>query len=337
VLDAGGWTDTWFAHHGTVCHLAVEPGTEAIAQLSPAGTTGPAEVDLDVRDFGDHYRFRTDHLPGRHPLLEAALRRWAPAGRLDIAVGSAVPAGSSLGTSASVLVALITALQQLSGPPTVHDATALARAAHEVETVELSRQSGVQDQVAAAFGGANLVDIDPYPSFRVHALHLPVAMRDDLSHRLLTVYLGTSHDSSAVHSTVIQRLAGNADDADRLLAPMRASAASAAAALAAGDLAAYGQAMIANTEAQAALHPTLVNPSAHHVIGTAARYGALGWKVNGAGGAGGTVSIVTAEDPGPLRRSLEAVPDLVLLPLGPAGAGARVVDRGCGSLPGSQQ
>ena len=45
--------------------------------------------------------------------------------------------------------------------------------------------------------------------------------------------------------------------------------------------------MIENTEAQERLHPELVSRDAHRVIEIAKEHGALGWKVNGAGGEGG--------------------------------------------------
>ena len=330
-MDAGGWTDTWFARHGAVCHFAVGPGTEVLARLSPAGV-GPGnrdnQVRLSVADFGDSYTYPAEQPPGHHPLLEAAIGAAAAGRSLEVATRSAVPAGSSLGTSASVVVALIAALQELAGPSWVTSPSALAQAAHEVETVDLLRQSGVQDQVAAAFGGANLVIIDPYPSFEVRPLGLARGVADALARRVVTVYLSAFHDSSAVHETVIERLAGDQAEAERLMQPLRASAARAASALAAGDLDAYGAAMVANTEAQAALHPSLVNPLARHAITVAKRCGALGWKVNGAGGPGGTVTVLAPDDPGPLLKELEAVPDLQVLHLKPATAGARVVDRG---------
>jgi D-glycero-alpha-D-manno-heptose-7-phosphate kinase len=60
------------------------------------------------------------------------------------------------------------------------------------------------------------------------------------------------------------------------------------------DLDAFGQAMIANTEAQRSLHPQLVGNDARRVIEMAAAQGAVGWKVNGAGGDGGSVTILSA-------------------------------------------
>jgi D-glycero-alpha-D-manno-heptose-7-phosphate kinase len=344
----------------------VGPGAEVVAVRHPLGKGEASTVQLHLPSFAEDYEFSTSTLPGRHPMLEAALRRWAPpGGMLEVTVSSPVPPGSGLGTSASVVVALVTALQDLGGtkPSPGH----VAQRAHEVETVDLALQSGVQDQVAAAFGGANFVSIAPYPSFEVRPLEVKPGTWADLSRRVLTVYLGERHDSSAIHTSVIERLtrAGNgsgpgslgstdaqrdgsgdgrpgyviggtgpgprlADDAaastESLMAPLRAAADQAAGALMNDDLDLYGEAMIANTEAQAALHPALVSELARRVIDVARRHGAAGWKVNGAGGYGGTVTVLGPDDPEETRRALLSVESLTLLQLQPSPEGVRVVD-----------
>lgn len=323
VLDAGGWTDTWFAGRGVVCHLAVDDGAEVVARSSGPAAPHACTVELRVPDLGDRYRFTLDRCPGRHPLLEAALRRWAPdVSALDVTVRAAVPPASGLGTSASVVVALIAALQALGGGRS--DPGDLAAAAHRIETVDVGLQSGVQDQVAASYGGCNLVVVDPYPDAAVRALELAPATWEGLARRVVTVHLGAPRRSSAVHDAVI---AGLTSGKEELLTPLRAAARRAADALLAGDFDAYGAAMVANSEAQAALHPALVSPAARQVFDLAHRLGAVGWKVNGAGGEGGTVSVVGAEDPGELVAALRSTPGLQVLALRPAREGVRVVDR----------
>ena len=64
--------------------------------------------------------------------------------------------------------------------------------------------------------------------------------------------------------------------------------------------------MIANTEAQRSLHPELVGVDASRVIDVAAAHGAIGWKVNGAGGEGGSLTILSAT-PGQKQALDEAV------------------------------
>jgi D-glycero-alpha-D-manno-heptose-7-phosphate kinase len=325
VLDAGGWTDTWFAGNGTVCNLAVDDGVEVSARRQELSVSrGVRMVDLRVPGFGDQYCFALNECPGRHPLLEAALSRWAPPDcQIEVIVTSSVPPGSGVGTSASVVVALIAALWALADRN--WDLAALARASHEIETLDCGLQCGVEDQVAAAYGGCNLIRIDPYPHVEVHSLELAPSTWDALGRRIVTVYLGSPHRSSTMHEAVIEGLTST--DAEMLLAPLRTAASNAAAALVAGDISAYGSAMIANTEAQAALHPALVNELARKVITVAEGHGAIGWKVNGAGGNGGTVTIIGRDDAGELVKALASISGLSILPLLPAKDGVRIVDK----------
>jgi len=277
-----------------VCNVAVAPG--ARVRVHPGGCDA---VTLHVGATGEQYGFDPHGaLPGRHPLLEHALAYAPPPNEpVTIAVGAAVPPGCGTGTSAAVVVALLAACAALRGQAL--SASELAVAAHAVE-VGLGLQSGVQDQHAAARGGVQLLEIE-YP----HAVSTPIGGDDviaALDDRLCTVWLGRSHRSSEVHEAVIARLEGF--DPEPALAPLRAAARDAADALANGDLDAYGAALAANTEAQAALHPGLVGVDARRVIEVARAHGAPGWKVNGAGGDGGTVTVVAPADAEPLRRAL---------------------------------
>jgi D-glycero-alpha-D-manno-heptose-7-phosphate kinase len=61
--------------------------------------------------------------------------------------------------------------------------------------------------------------------------------------------------------------------------------------------------MIENTEAQRSLHPELIGASHQQIIDIAKEHGALGWKVNGAGGEGGSVTLLSGPDR-PARYSM---------------------------------
>lgn len=61
--------------------------------------------------------------------------------------------------------------------------------------------------------------------------------------------------------------------------------------------------MTENTEAQRRLHPALIGTEASQVIAIAREYGALGWKVNGAGGEGGSITILCDAD-SQVKRSM---------------------------------
>jgi D-glycero-alpha-D-manno-heptose-7-phosphate kinase len=134
------------------------------------------------------------------------------------------------------------------------------------------------------------------------------------------------HRSSEVHEQVITFLQG-VPDPDTKLGPLREAAAAAAAALRAADLSAYGAALVANTRAQALLHPALVNDDARRLIDLARSHRALGWKVNGAGGDGGSMTVLGPADDdarAALRAQIDQVPRWKRLPFHVAKTGARV-------------
>ncbi len=286
ICDNGGWTDTWFGGPGRVLNLAVTPGVEVSIRAAP----GPTGVLLDVENFGDRYSI----VPGearvaRHPRLEAAIDASPPPADLavEVRVSAAVPAGCGAGTSAAVAVALLGALAAARAEqPSPRD---IAYAAHRLEVDVLGMESGIQDHLSAAFGGINYLEIEPYPEATVHTLPSWAG----LSARLTLVFLGRAHDSSSVHRQVIDNAASRGSEA---FARLRDAAVAARDAVLDQDLGAFGQAMIANTDAQRALHPELVGLDAARVIDLAAAQGAVGWKVNGAGGDGGSVTILSGSE-----------------------------------------
>ncbi len=81
-------------------------------------------------------------------------------------------------------------------------------------------------------------------------------------------------------------------------------------ALKAGDLDAYGAAMVRNNECQRALYSGLVSPEADAAAAVARRHGAPGWKVNGAGGRGGSLTVLASGDDGLRRRMVAALAGL---------------------------
>jgi D-glycero-alpha-D-manno-heptose-7-phosphate kinase len=95
-----------------------------------------------------------------------------------------------------------------------------------------------------------------------------------------------------VHEKVIRELEGSSPDCQKLQ-DLRATAEKSRDSVYAGDFAGLGKAMIENTEAQERLHSDLVSQDARRVIEIAKAHGALGWKVNGAGGEGGSLTILS--------------------------------------------
>jgi len=306
VCDNGGWTDTWFAGHGKVFNIGVYPYVEVQVQAHPIGVL-PDRVVLCAENYGQRYSFELGVLPGRHPLLEAAVDEIGLPDdvSVEISVYSEAPAGCSTGTSAAVTVALIGALDALKeGGLTPEE---IAYAAHRIEVERLGIQSGVQDQLCAAYGGINYMEVS-YPHAQVFPLAVPDAVWWELERRLVLLFLGRVHVSSDIHDGVIASLEHGGGGGQSLhLEELRCAARDARDAVCAGDLRALGRAMITNTEAQRRLHTGLVSTGAQTAIDVAAAHGAWGWKVNGAGGEGGSLTLLCGPDMRRKRQMLRAL------------------------------
>ncbi|KAA3663896.1 MAG: GHMP kinase [Chloroflexi bacterium] len=305
ICDNGGWTDTWFAEYGAVFNIAIEPRANVQIAVYPRDAHD-AQITMHAANFNDTYSRDLGAPWQKHPLLEAAIEQIGVPDDVSIAVHlhSDAPPGASLGTSAAVVVALVGALDCLTpGHLSAHE---VADQAHQVETVQLGRQCGIQDQLAAAFGGINFIEMFQYPQARVSSIQPDEKILWELQDRLLVVYLGRPHDSSQVHEQVIAALEDAGADEPRLEG-LRETAVSAQTALLAGDFTALGQSFIKNTEAQRALHPALINPVAQQIIDLANSHHAAGWKVNGAGGRGGSVALLMDGAAQNQRRLMDAL------------------------------
>ncbi len=291
VCDNGGWTDTWFAEHGKVFNIGVYPYAEVQIAVYPRQTSR-ARVVIYAENFGERYARDPDKTTwDRHPLLEAAIERMGVPDdvAIQVTIFCEAPAGASTGTSAAVTVALIGAMDRLTpGRLTPHE---VAYVAQSIETDMLKQQCGIQDQLCSAYGGINYIEMFQYPYASVSQIWVPNTTWWELERRLALIYLGKSHHSSRVHEKVIQHLE-DAGPTAKQLESLRGTAQPARDALYAGDFLAFGRAMVQNTEAQRDLHTDLVSPDAERVIEIAKAHGAWGWKVNGAGGEGGSLTIL---------------------------------------------
>ena len=294
ICDNGGWTDTWFAERGKIFNIGVYPYAEVQIEVYPY-----QGQDQRVTIFAENYGERYSIAPGaraytRHPLIEAAIDYMGVPDDvvLQVTIYCEAPAGASTGTSAAVAVALIGALDCLTpGRLTPHE---VAYAAQSIETQMLGLQCGIQDQLCSAYGGVNYIDMYAYPRASVSQIQVSNAIWWELERRLALIYLGNSHNSSQVHKMVIEGLE-NAGPDSRQIEALRQTAPRSRDALYAGDFAALGQAMRDNTEAQGALHPGLISADTRRVIEVAQAHGALGWKVNGAGGEGGSLTLLCSD------------------------------------------
>jgi D-glycero-alpha-D-manno-heptose-7-phosphate kinase len=306
ICDNGGWTDTWFAGHGKIFNIGVYPYAEV--QLKVYEKYGRENrIIINAENFGERYTLHPETLGwDRHPLLEAAIERMRIPDRysFEVSIYSEAPAGAATGTSAAVTVALVGALDCLTpGRLTQHE---IAYLAQSIEVDNLKQQCGIQDQLCSAYGGINYIEMFDYPRALVSQIQIPNSTWWELERRIILIYLGKSHSSSKIHERVIRELE-NAGPECKKIDDLRITAEQSRDALYAADFERFGRVMIENTEAQARLNHELVSPDALKIIGIAQEHGALGWKVNGAGGDGGSVALLCNEHSNSKRAMVKEI------------------------------
>lgn len=308
ICDNGGWTDTWFAKYGSIFNIGVYPYAEVQIAVYPLSDRANRIV-INAENYGERFVVNPEvHTWEKHPLLEAAINYMKVPDDLafEVTIFSEAPSGASTGTSAAVTVALIGALDSLTpGRMTAHE---VAYAAQAVEVELLHQQCGIQDQLCSAYGGINFIEMFDYPHASVSQLTIPNSTWWELERRLALIFLGKSHTSSKVHEMVIRGLENAGPDCPQLN-DLRKTAGKSRDALYADDFDALGRAMIENTDAQGRLHPDLISSDAASVIAIAREYGAVGWKVNGAGGDGGSITLLCGPHSSEKRAMLRSIED----------------------------
>jgi D-glycero-alpha-D-manno-heptose-7-phosphate kinase len=307
ICDIGGWTDTWFAKRGAVFNIAVYPYVEV--QVSELESADRGRVTISLENYRESYDLDLNKVQyGAHPLIDAAVEIVGLSTdiALEINVFSSAPPGASTGTSASLTVALIGALSAFVEKYLT--ANEIAGLAHSVETEKLGLQCGIQDQLSSAFGGINYIQMQSFPHGSVSPVRVPDRTWWELESRLSVVYVGTPHHSSEIHEKVIKGLGKNPED-DPRIERLRRLAGEAKQCLHQGNFEGFGKVMDENTMVQRQLHAELVCDKFETVMEIARRNGALGCKVNGAGGDGGSVTILGEGDTAGKRRMEEQLQD----------------------------
>jgi len=176
--------------------VRVSPYNEGMIKVSSIGFEG-AEYPLDKAPFD-------------HPLgLIFAIAEYFRAEGVHIEIESSSPPRSALGGSSAAAVALIGAFSQVldssvTKPLTRHQIVVLA---HALEASVAGVPCGLQDQLAAVYGGVNVwywrADIGK-PSFRKKTVIRKQSLKE-FQHHLLLAYSGVPHESRDINSKWVQQ------------------------------------------------------------------------------------------------------------------------------------
>jgi D-glycero-alpha-D-manno-heptose-7-phosphate kinase len=288
-IDMGGTLDISTFHLPLRRHapctvnLAMALRTRVVLQPHAVG-----QVKVSSRGF-ESAAFPTHRAPFRHPLgLMFAIAAFFDADGVHIRIDSASPPRSALGGSSAAAVALVAALQaaaERAGSKRRLSRREVALLAHAIEASVAGVPCGLQDQLAAAFGGVNVwhwLSGFGEPAFRREALHVAPG-GGPLADHLLVAYCGVPHESQDVNGRwVRQFLAGEKRASwEEIAALTRRFAAD----LRGGDFEAAADAMNRETAVRRELTPAVLDATGEKLVAAAidARCGA---RFTGAGGGG---------------------------------------------------
>jgi D-glycero-alpha-D-manno-heptose-7-phosphate kinase len=299
---AGGWTDVppfSATQGGMVVGAAIQLRAEAEVIPGGHGFRLVADDLGQTLELASRAELATDC---GLPLLRAALRLAPPSGPLTLRTHSEAPAGSGLGSSGAIDVALVAALAAAQGAsPTPRE---IADAACRLEAEEAKIPGGRQDQFVAAHGGFILLRFRD-PEVDVVPLRLSDAFTAELAWRIILCYTGASHFSGGTIARVMGGYERGEPTIVDALQRIRRLAEQMVDALRREDLARVGALMAENWRGQQSLDAGMCTPAMARLEAALHDAGALGGKAAGSG-AGGCMFFVAGDDVAAARRAAAA-------------------------------
>lgn len=196
---------------------------------------------------------------------------------------SDAPAGSGLGTSSTMVVAILKCFVEWLGLP-LGDYD-IAREAYIIEREELKLSGGMQDQYAAAFGGFNFMEFNK-DSVVVNPLRIKKWILTELESSLVLYYMGVSRSSAAIINEQIKNTESKNVKTLESMHAIKASAYKMKEALLKGNFSDFADYLNQAWEAKKKAASTISNKLIEEEYDFIMENGGKAAKVSGAGGGG---------------------------------------------------
>ncbi|MGH9492647.1 MAG: hypothetical protein ACRD2K_04020 [Terriglobales bacterium] len=290
---AGGTLDIWplyLFHPGAVTvNVAVNILTRCRIAALPGRQIHLKSLDTNKEErFPDWEQFSRAR-QYRHPLAAHLVRFFAPPGGLLVETHSESPAGAGISGSSALMIATTAALARFTGRKLSHER--IREIGQNVEAQLIRVPTGCQDYYPALYGGVSAIHLSPDG---VHHEALAVAP-EEMERRFLLAYTGVPRQSGINNWEVFQahingeaRVHRNFEEIGRIARAMRQALLGAAWDEVARLL--REEWRLRKTNA-----PGITTPLIEKLAAAAARNGARGAKVCGAGGGGCVIFLVEPE------------------------------------------
>ena len=122
-----------------------------------------------------------------HPSVRECLKYYGIPNGISISHDGDLPARSGIGSSSAFTVGLVNAITKHLGKS--NHAYVLAKAAIDIEQNRIGESVGVQDQIAAAYGGMNVIELSK-DNMQVLSLDVPLNYLDNLERHVMLGFSG---------------------------------------------------------------------------------------------------------------------------------------------------
>ena len=250
----------------------------------------------------------------QHPLVKAALE-YMPTDRIQISYDADLPACSGIGSSSSFAVGLLQSLHALKDE--YPDKMVLAKEAIHLERVMCNEGGGVQDQVAAAFGGLNRIDFTK-DGYTVTPVEISKERLDEFQSNLILLFTGFTRYSGIIAAEQQKSIPVTLNQ----LHEMKELVDKAENILKNGDLDDFGRLLDHTWQLKRSLSDYISNSEIDEMYAKAKANGALGGKILGAGGGGFMLLYVPKENQAKL---IESFSDLKIIPFKFENEGTKII------------
>ncbi|MDP4131985.1 MAG: dehydrogenase [Bacteroidota bacterium] len=194
------------------------------------------------------------------------------------------PAGSGLGTSSTLVVAMVGAFaEMLKLPLGEYD---IAQLAYEIERKDLKMAGGKQDQYAATFGGVNYMEFFGDDKVIVNPLRIKQRYLFELENNLVLYYTATSRESAKIIAKQSQNVIDKKGSSIEAMHQLKQQSQRMKEALLLGHLQEIGEILDFGFEQKRRMAEGISNDRMEDIYQAAKQAGATGGKISGAGGGG---------------------------------------------------
>lgn len=263
--------------------LSVTINKYAFASLAP--NSGKA-VRIDSLDYDVIANYQVDsqlRYDGQLDLVKGVINRFGNRTGFDMFIHSDAPPGSGMGSSSSMVVALVGVIKEFLQVRL--SAYEVAQLACEIERRDIGIPGGMQDQYAATFGGFNLIEFYK-DNVVVNPLRVAPHILNELEYQLMLCYTGQTRLSAGLIEKQVgyyregraETLAGM-KELKRITYEMKD-------ALVQGRLYDFAELLRESGESKKRMNPDVTDPQIEELYFESRKHGVIGGKILGAGGGG---------------------------------------------------